>query len=122
MVPMHAQKRMEAFHEPRGRAGMLPASVSNADGMESLALARSPGRLAACPAFLSLPLRASLGLSFVSAQRGPGLGADDVPFHLACQLISESIGIRRVPFTNRQKLVPIDLAVLDPPTNDFGPA
>jgi len=48
-VPMHAQKRKEAFHEPQGRAGVSPASVGNADGTESLALARSLDRRDACP-------------------------------------------------------------------------
>src|SRR5205809_2640509 len=37
------------FHEPQGRAGVSPASVGNADGMEPLALARSLGRRDACP-------------------------------------------------------------------------
>src|SRR5439155_892284 len=45
LVPMHAPKRMEAFHEPQRRAGILPACVGNADETERLALARSPGRL-----------------------------------------------------------------------------
>src|SRR5881397_1066379 len=49
IVPMHAQKRMEALHEPQRRAGILPASVGNADGTEPLALARSLGRRDACP-------------------------------------------------------------------------
>src|SRR5438876_4141659 len=38
MVPMLAQERKETFHEPQGRAGILPASVGNADGTEPLAL------------------------------------------------------------------------------------
>src|SRR5207249_10006070 len=37
------------LNEPQGRAGVSPASVGNADGMESLALARSLGRRYACP-------------------------------------------------------------------------
>src|SRR5205809_5225363 len=37
------------FHEPKGRAGVPPASVGNADGTEPLALARSLGRRDACP-------------------------------------------------------------------------
>src|SRR5205809_6058684 len=37
------------FHEPQGRAGVSPASVGNADGTESLALARALGRRDACP-------------------------------------------------------------------------
>src|SRR5213594_3100799 len=60
MVPVHAQERKEAFHEPQRRAGIhppqycygrrvLPAPVGNADGTEPLALARSPGRRDACP-------------------------------------------------------------------------
>ena len=49
MVPMHAHKRKEVFHQPQRRAGILPASVGNADGTEPLALARSPGRRDACP-------------------------------------------------------------------------
>jgi len=49
MVPVHAQERKEAFHEPQRRAGILPATIGNADGTEALALARSPGRLEACP-------------------------------------------------------------------------
>jgi len=36
-------------HEPKCRAGVSPASVGNADGMEPLALARSLGRRDACP-------------------------------------------------------------------------
>src|SRR5439155_26029640 len=37
------------LHEPQGRAGVSPASVGNADGTESLALARWLGRRDACP-------------------------------------------------------------------------
>ena len=44
MIPMHAPKGKEALHEPQRRAGILPATVGNADGTEALALARSPGR------------------------------------------------------------------------------
>src|SRR5437867_1800812 len=60
MVPVHAQERKEAFHEPQSRAGVhppqycykgrvAPAPVGNADGTEPLARARSPGRRDACP-------------------------------------------------------------------------
>ena len=49
MVPMDAQKRKEALHEPQCRAGVPPASVGNADVTEPLALARSLGRRDACP-------------------------------------------------------------------------
>src|SRR5439155_6464796 len=49
MVPMHAQKQKEAFHEPQSRAGVSPATVGNADGTEPLALARSLGGRDACP-------------------------------------------------------------------------
>ncbi len=49
MVPMHARKRKEVFDQPQRRPGILPACVGNADGTEPLALARSPGRLEACP-------------------------------------------------------------------------
>jgi len=55
MAPMHAQKRKEVLHEPQPRAGILTASVGNADGTESLALARSAGRLEACPALNTPP-------------------------------------------------------------------
>src|SRR5437867_11318993 len=62
MVPMHARKRKEAFHELKRRAGILPATVGNADGTEALALARSPGRLEACPTLgpprLMIPMHA----------------------------------------------------------------
>src|SRR5437016_10534780 len=49
MVAMRVRKQMEALHEPQRRAGILPAPVGNADGTEPLGLARSPGRLEACP-------------------------------------------------------------------------
>ena len=39
-----------ALNEPQCRAGILPASVGNADGTEPLALARSQGRRDTCPA------------------------------------------------------------------------
>ena len=43
------RRRLFPFHEPQRRAGILPAPVGNADGTEPLALARSAGRLEACP-------------------------------------------------------------------------
>src|SRR5207249_2945235 len=49
MVPMHARKRKEAFHEPQRRAGILPAFVGNADRTEPLALARSPEQAGSLP-------------------------------------------------------------------------
>src|SRR5438093_12514740 len=57
LVPMHAQKRMEAFHEPQCRAGVSPASADCADGTEPLALARSLGRRDACPTLGALRLK-----------------------------------------------------------------
>jgi len=51
-----------ALHELQGRAGILPAPVGNADGREPLALARSRGRLEACPTLgphrFMVPMRA----------------------------------------------------------------
>src|SRR5439155_7074820 len=69
MVPMHAQKRKAALHEPQRRAGILPASAGNADGTERLALTRSPGRLRACPTLGALRLVTTVRLRFLEDGR-----------------------------------------------------
>src|SRR5438045_1430909 len=91
MVPMRVRKQMEALHEPQRRAGILPASVGNADGTEPLALTRWPGRLEACPTSqarcprylrfrLTLPLRRAFGVEAARERFGEGTGATG--FHL----------------------------------------
>src|SRR5438093_3401784 len=49
--PRHEPQRRAGIHPPQYCYGgrVLLASVGNADGSELLALARSPGRLEACP-------------------------------------------------------------------------
>src|SRR5437868_6758157 len=48
-LPKQPRQPTLSRNEPQRRAGILPAPVGNADGTEPLALARSPGRLEACP-------------------------------------------------------------------------
>src|SRR5438105_11234409 len=77
MVPMRVRKQVEAFHELQGRAGILPAPVGNADGTEPLALARSPGRLEACPTLgpprFMVPMHAQVRKEALPAAQGEGV-------------------------------------------------
>jgi hypothetical protein len=52
IVPMHARKRMEAFHEPQGAAGILPAGESEKSSADETSAPPCRRHRPACSRFM----------------------------------------------------------------------